>query len=231
MLSFPVRFSSCRHWVKSTNCPHFRRRVTVTDIRSCATPAHGRLSRAGIICSSNTFIVSLHAVVSLISLDVAHLAAADILRLRLCSTSLTLADFPFRRLLPLCRASAATVLSGHVTPCKVRLSFLIVLIQSLISVFMAPATTFMDLTRRRAFCPLPLSADFAHLVFSQGRSCVLRSTRDPWVHGVREVSFHNALRLCTRQGDAVHFISPSNAEIWGILGKFLPQFCLCSTRR
>ncbi|KAH9163357.1 hypothetical protein EDB89DRAFT_2020933 [Lactarius sanguifluus] len=32
--------------------------------------------------------------------------------------SLTLANFPFRRLLPLFQASAATVLSGHVTPCK-----------------------------------------------------------------------------------------------------------------
>ncbi|KAH9017620.1 hypothetical protein EDB85DRAFT_2155054 [Lactarius pseudohatsudake] len=73
MPSFPVQRSSSCHWVVSSNCPHFRRRGTVTDIhfrrrgtvtdiRSCATPAHGRLSRAGIICSSNTFTASLHAV-------------------------------------------------------------------------------------------------------------------------------------------------------------------------
>ncbi|KAH9041233.1 hypothetical protein EDB85DRAFT_2247886 [Lactarius pseudohatsudake] len=87
----PIVRSSNRHWVVSSNCPHFRRRGTVTDIRSC--------------------------------------------------TSLILADFPFRRLLPLFRASPATVLSVHITPCKVSQSFLIVLILSLISVFMAPAAT------------------------------------------------------------------------------------------
>ncbi|KAH9022265.1 hypothetical protein EDB85DRAFT_2293252 [Lactarius pseudohatsudake] len=159
MPSFPVQLSSSRHWVQSSICPQFRRRSTVTDIQlwyvtlvsgssainNCLTAQRQLMavcSRAGIICSSNTFTASLHAVVSLISMDVAHLAAADILPFIKSQHSRT------SSLLRGHRDSRSRdcvlyrlFLSGHVTPFKVRLRFLIVVITSLISVFMAPAAT------------------------------------------------------------------------------------------
>ncbi|KAH9160163.1 hypothetical protein EDB89DRAFT_2169034 [Lactarius sanguifluus] len=85
---------------------------------SCHRDGHSVVRNASSWPSVSRWDYMLIKHIHRVSAHRAHLAAADILRLRLCSTSLTLADFPFRRLLPLFRASAATVLSGHVTPCK-----------------------------------------------------------------------------------------------------------------
>lgn len=82
--------------------------------------------------------VSLHAVISLVSLDVAFLAAADIATA--CSVARHSVWPTFRRLTPLSVAAARFCLATS-CPFKVRLKFLIVVIISLISVFMAPAAT------------------------------------------------------------------------------------------